>query len=146
MNLATKVVVLVAVLALLQVSCAIPGGTGTASRQDPAPPPTWTTNCCPAACATRGHPARGREATTERRRFKRGESGGGPAACDGHFHSNGELIVALSTDRSVEARVMDECDSRRGCRHSIVDSSPAVWRALGLDTDVGEVHVTWADA
>nr|XP_034570583.1 putative ripening-related protein 7 [Setaria viridis] len=97
--------------------------------------------------------------------FRRGESGGGPSACDGHFHSDGELIVALSTEwfargrrfhrriritsarhgRTVEARVVDECDSRRGCRHNIVDSSPAVWRALGLDTDVGEVPVTWSD-
>ncbi|XP_025791635.1 putative ripening-related protein 7 [Panicum hallii] len=96
--------------------------------------------------------------------FRSGESGGGPAACDGHFHSDGELIVALSTGwfagghrchravritsartgRSVEARVVDECDSRRGCRGNIVDSSPAVWRALGLDTGVGEVPVTWS--
>jgi hypothetical protein len=27
-----------------------------------------------------------------------------------------------------------------------VDSSPAVWKKLGLDTDVGEVRVTWSDA
>ncbi|CAN6298992.1 unnamed protein product [Urochloa humidicola] len=99
--------------------------------------------------------------------FKRGEDGGGPSECDGHFHGDGELIVALSTEwfargrrchrriritsahghgRTVEARVVDECDSRRGCRHNIVDSSPAVWRALGLDTGVGEVPVTWSDA
>ncbi|KAJ1255544.1 hypothetical protein BS78_K189000 [Paspalum vaginatum] len=55
-------------------------------------------------------------------------------------------ITSACHGRSVEARVVDECDSRRCCRHSIVDSSPAVWRALGLDTDVGEVHVTWANA
>ncbi|CAN6287889.1 unnamed protein product [Urochloa humidicola] len=99
--------------------------------------------------------------------FRRGEDGGGPSACDGHFHGDGELVVALSTEwfargrrchrairitsahdhgRTVEARVVDECDSRRGCRHNIVDSSPAVWRALGLDTNVGEVPITWSDA
>ncbi|KAF0930172.1 hypothetical protein E2562_030832 [Oryza meyeriana var. granulata] len=99
--------------------------------------------------------------------FKKGESGGGPSACDGRFHSDGEMIVALSTEwfaggrrchrriritsaphggRAVEATVVDECDSRHGCRHNIVDSSPAVWKALGLDTDVGEVRVTWSDA
>ncbi|WVZ59419.1 hypothetical protein U9M48_009565 [Paspalum notatum var. saurae] len=98
--------------------------------------------------------------------FKRGETGGGPAACDGNFHSDEELIVALSTHwfehgqrchrairivsmrdgRAVEARVVDECNSWRGCGDNIVDSSPTVWKALGLDTDVGEVPVTWSDA
>ena len=98
--------------------------------------------------------------------FEKGQEGGGPAACDGRYHSIGDLIAALSTGwfaggrrchrpiritsartgRSVEARVVDECDSRRGCRGNIVDSSPAVWRELGLDTDVGEVPVTWSDA
>uniref|UniRef100_A0A0D3HF07 Uncharacterized protein n=1 Tax=Oryza barthii TaxID=65489 RepID=A0A0D3HF07_9ORYZ len=29
--------------------------------------------------------------------FEKGEDGG-PAACDGHYHSDGELIVALSTE------------------------------------------------
>ncbi|KAF8722514.1 hypothetical protein HU200_022341 [Digitaria exilis] len=132
-----KVAVLFAVLALLQVSCAVSrrhGGGGT-----------------PAVMTVNG--------------FQRGEEGG-RSECDGHFHSDGEMIVALSmgwyagghrcrrairitsarTGRSVEARVVDECDSRRGCRDNIVDSSPAVWKALGLDTDVGEVPVTWADA
>nr|TKV93198.1 hypothetical protein SEVIR_9G210550v2 [Setaria viridis] len=112
-----------------------------------------------------GHHGGGTPAVMTVNGFRRGESGGGPSACDGHFHSDGELIVALSTEwfargrrfhrriritsarhgRTVEARVVDECDSRRGCRHNIVDSSPAVWRALGLDTDVGEVPVTWSD-
>ncbi|XP_012704420.1 putative ripening-related protein 7 [Setaria italica] len=105
-----------------------------------------------------GHHGGGTPAVMTVNGFRRGES-------DGHFHSDGELIVALSTEwfargrrchrriritsarhgRTVEARVVDECDSRRGCRHNIVDSSPAVWRALGLDTDVGEVPVTWSD-
>ncbi|XP_034570575.1 putative ripening-related protein 6 [Setaria viridis] len=99
--------------------------------------------------------------------FERGGSGGGASACDGHFHSNGERIVALSSGwlrldgtrrcnrmiritsrggRSVVAKVVDECDSSRGCDDNIVDSSAAVWKALGLDTDVGRVPVTWSDA
>ena len=44
------------------------------------------------------------------------------------------------------ARVVDECDSRRGCRNNIVDTSKAVWEALGIDTKIGEVPVTWSDA
>ncbi|CAN6287888.1 unnamed protein product [Urochloa humidicola] len=101
--------------------------------------------------------------------FERGGSGGGASACDGHFHSNGERIVALSSGwlrldgtrrcnrmirittsrrggRSVLAKVVDECDSSRGCDDNIVDSSAAVWKALGLDTDAGRVPVTWSDA
>nr|TKV93201.1 hypothetical protein SEVIR_9G210800v2 [Setaria viridis] len=98
--------------------------------------------------------------------FEKGEDGGSPAACDGHFHSNRDMIVALSTGwfaggrrchrpiritsvrtgRSVVARVVDECDSRHGCRNNVVDTSRAVWDALGLDTDVGVVPVTWSDA
>ncbi|KAF8722510.1 hypothetical protein HU200_022337 [Digitaria exilis] len=98
--------------------------------------------------------------------FEKGQEGGGPAACDGHFHSNHEMITALSTGwfaggkrchkpiritsvrtgKTVVARVVDECDSRHGCKNNIVDTSKAVWDALGLDTDVGEVPVTWSDA
>ncbi|PAN46734.1 hypothetical protein PAHAL_9G211300 [Panicum hallii] len=98
--------------------------------------------------------------------FEKGQEGGGPAACDGHYHSNGDLIAALSTGwfaggrrchkpiritsahngRSVVARVVDECDSRHGCRTNVVDTSKAVWDALGLDTNVGVVPVTWSDA
>ncbi|CAL4934049.1 unnamed protein product [Urochloa decumbens] len=98
--------------------------------------------------------------------FEKGQEGGGAAACDGHWHSNREMIAALSTGwfaggrrchkpiritsvrtgRSVVATVVDECDSRHGCRDNIVDTSKAVWDALGLDTDVGVVPVTWSDA
>ncbi|OEL17013.1 putative ripening-related protein 7 [Dichanthelium oligosanthes] len=94
----------------------------------------------------------------------RGKSGSGPSARDGHFHSDKELIVALSTGwfphghpchrtirimsklngRNVKA--WDEYDSSRRCRNNIVDSSPPVWRALGLDTDIDEVSITWSDA
>ena len=98
--------------------------------------------------------------------FQKGEDGGGPAECDGKYHSDKDLIVALSTrwyaggrrchkpiritskqnGRTVVARVVDECDSRHGCKNNIVDTSEAVWRALGLDSNIGEVPVTWSDA
>ncbi|XP_071677520.1 putative ripening-related protein 6 [Lolium perenne] len=60
--------------------------------------------------------------------FEPGE--GEPAECDGN----------------VLARVVDECDSRHGCKDNIVDTSVAVWNALGLDTNIGEVSVTWSDS
>ncbi|XP_073355304.1 putative ripening-related protein 6 [Aegilops tauschii subsp. strangulata] len=98
--------------------------------------------------------------------FEKGQEGGGPAACDGKYHSNKDMIAALSTrwyaggrrchktiritskrdGRTVEARVVDECDSNYGCKDDVVDTSAAVWEALGLDTDVGVVPVTWSDA
>ncbi|TVU30277.1 hypothetical protein EJB05_21887, partial [Eragrostis curvula] len=98
--------------------------------------------------------------------FEKGQDGGGPSECDGKFHSNKDLITALSTrwyanghrcfkkiritsvknGRSVEATVVDECDSRHGCKDNIVDTSQAVWDALGLDSNIGEVPVTWSDA
>ena len=98
--------------------------------------------------------------------FQRGEDGGGPSECDGHYHSDEDLITALSTrwyaggkrcfkpiritstqtGRTVEATVVDECDSHHGCKNNIVDTSQAVWDALGLDSNIGEVPVTWSDA
>ncbi|KAF8695910.1 hypothetical protein HU200_036786 [Digitaria exilis] len=98
--------------------------------------------------------------------FEEGEDGGGPAECDEQYHSDRDMLAALSTPwyaggrrcnkliritstrtgRSVEARVVDECDSRHGgCKRNIVDTSAAVWEALGLDTDIGEEAVTWSD-
>jgi len=98
--------------------------------------------------------------------FEKGGDGGGPSECDGQYHSNKDLITALSTrwyaggrrcfkpiritstqtGRSVVARVVDECDSHHGCKNNIVDTSKAVWKKLGLDTDIGKVPVTWSDA
>lgn len=100
---------------------------------------------------------------------------GGPSECDGKFHRNSEVIVALSTGwynegsrcgkkikirarngKSVLATVVDECDSIDGCdkalaqqppcRNNIVEGSDAVWKSLGLDIDVGEQPITWSDA
>lgn len=58
--------------------------------------------------------------------------------------------------KSVRAKVVDECDSMNGCDedhafqrpcdNNIVDGSDAVWRALGLNTDLGRVSVTWSMA
>ncbi|KAJ1694116.1 hypothetical protein LUZ63_010814 [Rhynchospora breviuscula] len=107
--------------------------------------------------------------------FEKNCDGGGAAACDSHYHSDNDLIVALSTGwynnkkrcgkkikitakngKSVLAKVVDECDSMHGCREeqgnqppcrcNIVDASKAVWKALRLNTDVGEVNITWSDA
>ena len=138
-----KIVVLVAVLALLQVSCA------TARKKHK---PDGGSGGTSAVMTVNG--------------FEKGGTGGGPSECDGKYHDDDDLIVALSsrwyeggkrcqnkiritskdTGRTVEAQVVDECDSHNGCKKNIVDSSPAVWKKLGLHTDVGEVHITWSDA
>jgi hypothetical protein len=68
----------------------------------------------------------------------------------------GKMVrVTASNGRSVLAKVVDECDSVNGCdkEHNfeppcppnVVDGSPAVWKALGLDDGIGEVKVTWSD-
>ncbi|XP_071688701.1 putative ripening-related protein 2 [Rutidosis leptorrhynchoides] len=106
-----------------------------------------------------------RKATLTLNSFEKGGDGGGPSECDGHYHSNKDPIVALSTrwynhghrcfkhikinyrDRSVRAKVVDECDSTRGCKDDIVDASIAVWRALKVPkSQWGETEVTWSDA
>jgi hypothetical protein len=116
-------------------------------------------------CSSPAVSKRGTPAVMTANGFQKGESGGGPAECDGHYHSDHDMVVALSTGwyaggrrchkliritsartgRTVEAKVVDECDSAHGCRRNIVDTSPAVWKALGLDTNVGVVPVTWSD-
>ncbi|XP_031503163.1 kiwellin-like [Nymphaea colorata] len=108
--------------------------------------------------------------------FTKGGDGGGPSECDNYYHDNTELVVALSTGwydggsrcrkmiritstnngRSTTARVVDECDSTKGCDeehawqepcdNNIVDGSQAVWDALGLDTKAGREPVTWSMA
>ncbi|CAM0957832.1 unnamed protein product [Alopecurus aequalis] len=109
----------------------------------------------------------GMPATMTLNGFQAGESGGGPSECDGQYHSDNKMLAALSTGwyaggrrcqrmisirstqngRTVLARVVDECDSTHGnCKDNIVDTSVAVWKALGLDTNIGEVPVTWSDS
>ncbi|URD95265.1 ripening-related protein [Musa troglodytarum] len=107
--------------------------------------------------------------------FAEGGDGGGPSECDGSYHSDGELVVALSTGwyddgsrcnknitinangRSVLAMVVDECDSVYGCEaeqnfqppcgNNIISASPAVWKALAIpEARIGYYDVTWSDA
>jgi len=138
-----KIAVVIVILALLQVSCA------TARKKHK---PDGGSGGTSAVMTVNG--------------FEKGGSGGGPSECDGKYHSDNDLIVALSTGwyaggkrchkkiritsvqngRTVEATVVDECDSHHGCKNNIVDTSKAVWKKLGLDTDIGEVPVTWSDA
>ncbi|XP_042391660.1 putative ripening-related protein 1 [Zingiber officinale] len=105
--------------------------------------------------------------------FEENCDGGAPSECDGQYHSDKDMVVALSTGwyhggsrchkmiringngRSVVAKVVDECDSVNGCDddhdfqppcpNNVVDGSPAVWAALGIDTDVGVYDITWSD-
>ncbi|KAL0428881.1 UNVERIFIED_CONTAM: Kiwellin-1 [Sesamum radiatum] len=107
--------------------------------------------------------------------FEKGGDGGGPSECDGKFHSDHIPIVALSTGwfnkmhrcfknitiygngKSVNAMVIDECDSTIGCDadhdyqppcdNNIVDGSKAVWEALGVPKeDRGLMDIHWTDA
>ncbi|XP_062200389.1 putative ripening-related protein 6 [Phragmites australis] len=166
-----KIVVFAVLVLLLQVSsCAV-------ARRHHEPDPCRDTvppglmrhkdrRRCSSSPDASAHGGTGTPAVMTVNGFERGQEGGGPSECDGHFHSDREMVVALSTRwyahgrrchktiritsahnrRTVEARVVDECDSRRGCKDNIVDTSKAVWEALGLDTNLGEVPVTWSDA
>lgn len=97
--------------------------------------------------------------------FEKGGSGGAPSECDSKFHSDNTLVVALSTSqfmnrkrclksitifgngRKVNAVVVDECDSRKGCPNNVVDASKAVWEALGVPKkDWGRLNIFWSDA
>ncbi|KAL2335960.1 hypothetical protein Fmac_010406 [Flemingia macrophylla] len=107
--------------------------------------------------------------------FEKNGDGGGPSACDNQYHSDDKPIVALSTGwfnhksrchkkitingngRSVEAMVVDECDSTMGCdadhdyqppcANNIVDASKAVWEALGVPQDQwGGLQITWSES
>ncbi|KAJ1381295.1 RlpA-like domain superfamily [Sesbania bispinosa] len=106
--------------------------------------------------------------------FEEGGDGGGPSECDGKFHLDHTPIVALSTGwfnhrkrclnnitifangRSVNAMVVDECDSTKGCDaehdfqppclNNVVDASKAVWKALGVNSNIGQLIIHWSDA
>ncbi|CAD6213011.1 unnamed protein product [Miscanthus lutarioriparius] len=64
-------------------------------------------------------------------------------------------VKITANGNSVYAKVVDECDSVEGCDedhnfeppcdNNIVDASPAVWDALGLDQNVGMVDITWSE-
>ncbi|XBH81481.1 hypothetical protein VPH35_107051 [Triticum aestivum] len=94
--------------------------------------------------------------------FQQGEEGG-PAKCDGQYHSDSLLLVAMTSawygpgrcgkvisikstgGITVQAVVVDECDTDNGCGTTEISTSAGVWHAFGLDTSVGEVPVTWSD-
>ena len=107
--------------------------------------------------------------------FEKYGDGGNESECNDHFHSNNELVVALSTGwfdgksrcfkyiniygngNSVKAQVVDECDTTMGCDsdhayqppcpNNIVDASKAVWNALGVpEDDWGKLDIYWSDA
>ncbi|GMY09193.1 Barwin-related endoglucanase [Fagus crenata] len=107
--------------------------------------------------------------------FEEGGDGGAASKCDNQFHSDDNPVVALSTGwfnniqrcfryiniygngRSVQAKVVDECDSTVGCDaehdyqppcpNNFVDASKAAWRALGVqESDWGNLDIYWSDA
>ncbi|CAL9758014.1 unnamed protein product [Musa acuminata subsp. burmannicoides] len=106
--------------------------------------------------------------------FAQGGDGGGPAECDGRYHSDDQMLASLSTGwyddgsrcnrsirisgngRSVLAKVVDECDSVYGCEadqsyppcsNNAIVASPAVRTALAItEAQVGDYDVTWSDA
>ncbi|CAN4111620.1 unnamed protein product [Withania somnifera] len=97
--------------------------------------------------------------------FQKGGDGGGPSECDNQYHSmilrGGDrclnYITINANERSVKAKVVDECDSTKGCDeehdyqppcpNNIVDASNAVWRTLGIpEGDWGDYDITWSDA
>ncbi|KAE8803995.1 putative ripening-related protein 7 [Hordeum vulgare] len=93
--------------------------------------------------------------------YEEGEEGGGPAACDGIYHSDGDFLLTLPTElyaggalchrfmniastetgRSARAMVVDLCDD---CGDDELGTSAAVWIALGLHTDAGVAPITWS--
>ncbi|GJN19718.1 hypothetical protein PR202_gb07024 [Eleusine coracana subsp. coracana] len=104
-----------------------------------------------------------------------GDGGGASACPPYKFYDDSKKVVALSTGwyangsrchkhiliravangNIVRTRVVDECDSTVGCdeehnfeppcHKNIVDGSPAVWDALGLNKDDGEAQITWSE-
>ncbi|TVT97896.1 hypothetical protein EJB05_56822, partial [Eragrostis curvula] len=156
-----------------QPSGSIPGKSGSCNTENGSEcckaGQSYTTYTCspPVTGSTR--------ATLTLNSFREGGDGGGASACTGKFYDDGKNVVALSTGwfdhrsrcskhimiraangNSTRALVVDECDSTVGCdkehnfeppcRNHIVDGSPAVWKALGLNTDDGQARVTWSDA
>ncbi|GKE46006.1 putative ripening-related protein 1 [Tanacetum coccineum] len=106
--------------------------------------------------------------------FLKGGDGGGTSECDNQYHSIDTPVIVLSTEwykggdrchknitingngRSVEAMVVDECDSTMGCDvdhdypppcpNNIADASEAVWKALGVSEDNwGDLDITWLE-
>ncbi|XP_022759990.1 putative ripening-related protein 1 [Durio zibethinus] len=107
--------------------------------------------------------------------FDQGGNGCGPSECDNRYHSDDELLVALSkgwfnerkrcnrcinirgNGKNVMAKVIDQCDSRMGCDsgheykppygNDIVLASKGVWCALGVPrSQWSSLDIHWSDA
>ncbi|KAH6779862.1 hypothetical protein C2S52_011099 [Perilla frutescens var. hirtella] len=107
--------------------------------------------------------------------FEKGGDGYKPSKCDNKYHSDDTPVVSLPSGwynggrrclnnitisgngRSVEAVVVDVCDSSMGCdadhdylppcANNVVGASEAVWKVLGVPLkDWGELDITWSDA
>ena len=86
-------------------------------------------------------------------------TGGG--ACAGVRYTQNDFIVAIATDlyaggsrcgqtvylsaggNTVQATVVDLCNMDHGCAAGNIDSTVAVWRALGLNTDLGRTRISY---
>ncbi|XBJ16686.1 hypothetical protein VPH35_008266 [Triticum aestivum] len=164
--LATMAIFLLVALSTSYIASSLRPGLGVcrASGYLPAGYPQY--HCSPPVTATT-------KAVLTLNGFEKGKDGGGPSECDNAYHSDEEMVVALSTGwfknmarcrhcikitvngNSVYAKVVDECDSMYGCdddhnyeppcTNNIVDASPAVWNALGLDQNVSMEGITWFD-
>ncbi|PPD79399.1 hypothetical protein GOBAR_DD23669 [Gossypium barbadense] len=87
-----------------------------------------------------------------------------PGQCDSNCCEEGKFYTTCSkyitihgNGKSVKAKVVDECDSAKGCDsehgyqppcpNNIVDASKAVWKALGVpENDWGLMNIYWSDA
>ena len=83
----------------------------------------------------------------------------GGAKCNGVVYNSGSYVAALSSGilsgrcgatiniqyngRTVQATVVDECNESHGCRPGNIDSTAAVWGALGADMSAGVLGVTY---
>ena len=119
------------------------------------------------SCAVSRHPTEGKfelrqnvPAVMTVNGFQEGEGGGGPASCDGQYHSDDEFVVSLSSEwyadgarcgkliriaddanLHISARVVDEC---AGCDNE-VGASMHIWKNFNLDPSVGQVDIKWSD-
>ncbi|KAI4988561.1 hypothetical protein ZWY2020_030191 [Hordeum vulgare] len=138
----TKVAVVLGIaLVFLQVSCAVSGRPTVAQ-------------------GGKFEPGQNVPATMTVNGFQQGEPGGGPASCDGQFHSDDEFIVSLSSEwyaggarcgkfiriadyanLHITAKVVDEC---AGCDGE-VGASIHIWNNFRLDTSVGQADIKWSD-
>ena len=93
--------------------------------------------------------------------YELGEEGGGPAACDGIYYSDGDFVATLPTElyaggslchkfigilstqtgQSARAMVVDVCDD---CGDDELGTSAAVWNALGSEATGGVAPIRWS--